>query len=158
MVGDWDFQPFGFAGGIYNRDTKLIRFGARDCDAETGRGTAKDPIGFGGNDTDLYGYALGDPITLQDPIGHQAFSEKAIVMSVLKGAAVGGLKGAGVGGLSGKGCGVAVGAIGGAAAGAFEGLIPAALGGVVGELWDMQSKIIGGVVSLGAALGSGCGK
>ncbi len=28
------FQPFGSAGGLYDRDTKLIRFGVRDYDAE----------------------------------------------------------------------------------------------------------------------------
>ena len=27
------FQPFGFAGGLYDQDTKLVRFGARDYDA-----------------------------------------------------------------------------------------------------------------------------
>ena len=48
-------QPFGFAGGIYARDTKLTPFGARDYDAETGRWTAKDPIRFDGADTNLYG-------------------------------------------------------------------------------------------------------
>ena len=26
------FQPFGFAGGLYDQDTKLVRFGARDYD------------------------------------------------------------------------------------------------------------------------------
>jgi uncharacterized protein RhaS with RHS repeats len=26
------FQPFGFAGGLYDQDTKLTRFGARDYD------------------------------------------------------------------------------------------------------------------------------
>jgi len=30
------FQPFGFAGGIYDQHTKLTRFGARDYDASTG--------------------------------------------------------------------------------------------------------------------------
>ncbi len=63
------FQPFGFAGGIYDQHTKLIRFGARDYDAETGRWTAKDPIRFNGGDTNLYGYVLGDPINFVDPEG-----------------------------------------------------------------------------------------
>lgn len=63
------FQPFGFAGGIYDRDTKLVRFGARDYDAEIGRWTAKDPIGFAGGDSNLYGYVLDDPINLIDPTG-----------------------------------------------------------------------------------------
>src|SRR6185312_16192031 len=40
--------PFGFAGGIYDRDTGLVRFGARDYDPETGRFVSKDPILFRG--------------------------------------------------------------------------------------------------------------
>ena len=40
------FQPFGFAGGLYDHQTGLVRFGARDYDAELGRWTAKDPILF----------------------------------------------------------------------------------------------------------------
>ena len=40
--------PFGFAGGLYDRDTGLVRFGARDYDASTGRWTNKDPIRFRG--------------------------------------------------------------------------------------------------------------
>jgi RHS repeat-associated protein len=63
------FQPFGFAGGIYDRDTKLVRFGARDYDPEVGRWTAKDPIRFEGDDTNLYGYVLMDPVNLTDPSG-----------------------------------------------------------------------------------------
>jgi len=63
------FQPFGFAGGIYDVDTKLTRFGARDYDAQTGRWTAKDPILFEGGDTNLYGYVLGDPVNGIDPYG-----------------------------------------------------------------------------------------
>lgn len=38
------FQPFGFAGGLYDRDTGLVRFGARDYDPQTGRWTNKDPL------------------------------------------------------------------------------------------------------------------
>jgi RHS repeat-associated protein len=65
------FQPFGFAGGLYDRDTKLTRFGLRDYDAETGRWTAKDPIRFAAVDTNLYGYVFNDPINFVDPIGLQ---------------------------------------------------------------------------------------
>jgi RHS repeat-associated protein len=63
------FQPFGFAGGLYDRDTGLVRFGARDYDATTGRWTAKDPIKFDGGDPNLYGYTLDDPVNLSDPTG-----------------------------------------------------------------------------------------
>ena len=54
--------PFGFAGGLYDSDTKLTRFGYRDYDAYTGKWMAKDPIDFGGGDNNLYGYVLGDPV------------------------------------------------------------------------------------------------
>ncbi|MFK5976345.1 MAG: RHS repeat-associated core domain-containing protein, partial [Sulfurovum sp.] len=61
--------PFGFAGGLYDSDTKLTRFGYRDYDAFTGKWTAKDPIIFDGGDSNLYGYILGDPINSVDPDG-----------------------------------------------------------------------------------------
>ena len=61
--------PFGFAGGLHDRDTGLVRFGFRDYDPDIGRRTAKDPIGFAGGDTDLYGYVLNDPVNLIDPFG-----------------------------------------------------------------------------------------
>jgi len=63
------FQPFGFAGGVYDLHTKLTRFGARDYDAVTGRWTAKDPIRFSGGDTNLYGYVMNDPVNFIDPSG-----------------------------------------------------------------------------------------
>jgi len=63
------FQPFGYAGGLYDKDTGLVRFGARDYDAQTGRWTVKDPILFAGGDTNLYGYVLNDPINFLDPDG-----------------------------------------------------------------------------------------
>ena len=66
------FTPFGFAGGLYDTDTKLVRFGARDYDPETGRWTAKDPIRFSGGDTNLFGYVFQDPVNLIDPKGEIA--------------------------------------------------------------------------------------
>jgi RHS repeat-associated protein len=63
------FQPFGFAGGLYDQQTGLTRFGARDYDAQVGRWTAKDPIRFSGGDQNLYGYVLNNPINIADPTG-----------------------------------------------------------------------------------------
>lgn len=63
------FQPFGFAGGLYDQDTGLVRFGLRDYDAATGQWTAKDPVGFGGDSTNLYAYVGNDPVNYIDPSG-----------------------------------------------------------------------------------------
>ena len=77
--------PFGFAGGLYDPDTKLTRFGYRDYDAETGKWTAKDPIGFNGGDTNLYGYVLQDPVDLVDPEGLFTFSTEPIYQVFING-------------------------------------------------------------------------
>jgi len=61
--------PFGFAGGLYDSDTGLVHFGFREYDPLTGKWTAKDPLLFGGGDSNLYGYVLGDPVDLVDPWG-----------------------------------------------------------------------------------------
>ncbi|QPJ63824.1 MAG: hypothetical protein G3M70_13970 [Candidatus Nitronauta litoralis] len=63
------FQPFGFAGGLYDEDTKLIRFGARDYDPETGRWTSKDPIRFIGRSANFMSYAQNDPVNFRDLSG-----------------------------------------------------------------------------------------
>lgn len=60
------FQPFGFAGGLYDKDTKLVKFGARDYDGSVGRWTRKDPIRFRGDDSNLYSYAIQNPINRSD--------------------------------------------------------------------------------------------
>ncbi len=83
--------PFGFAGGLHDRDTGLVRFGYRDYDPDVGRWTAKDPIGFSGGDTDLYGYCLNDPVNWFDPLGLSAIGE---IASGIKKAIVAGAKGA----------------------------------------------------------------
>jgi RHS repeat-associated protein len=63
------FQPFGFAGGMYDRDTGLVLFGARDYDPEQGRWTAKDPILFNGDQFNLYSYVINDPVNHTDLSG-----------------------------------------------------------------------------------------
>ena len=42
---------------------------ARDYDPEIGRWTSRDPIGFGGKDTNVFSYSLNAPVNLFDPLG-----------------------------------------------------------------------------------------
>ena len=56
---------------MYDADTKLVRFGARDYNPEIGRWTAKDPIGFGGGQSNFYEYCLNDPVNYVDLNGLQ---------------------------------------------------------------------------------------
>ena len=62
------FQPFGFAGGLYDKETGLTRFGARDYDPATGRWTQKDASGLAAG-TNVYAYAWNDPVTYIDLTG-----------------------------------------------------------------------------------------
>ena len=147
VTGAPDFQPFGFAGGLTDLDTGLVRFGARDYEPRVGRWTSKDPIRFQGNDPGLYGYVASDPVNYIDPTGTITPLAGAAL-----GAAIGGIGtfafayasgadlpvafaaatfGAAYGALGGAaptfGLGAAVGAIGGAATAAAGG---ASVGGV----------------------------
>ncbi|MCP5197341.1 MAG: hypothetical protein H6974_11225 [Gammaproteobacteria bacterium] len=120
------FQPFGFAGGLYDRDTGLVRFGARDYDPQTGRWTAKDPILFAGGDANLYRYVANDPINWKDPAGEV--------------------------GLVGAGYGAIAGAIGGYISGGFEGALTGAVAGaIVGSINPFASSAVGAAIGAGAA-------
>ena len=68
------FQPFGFAGGIYDPDLGLVRFGKRDYDPAVGRWTARDPIGIASGDTNFYAYVGNDPVNFVDPFGFEPWS------------------------------------------------------------------------------------
>jgi len=72
------FQPFGFAGGLYDKDTGLVRFGVRDYDAQVGRWVARDPAMFVDGATNLYLYALDDPVSNVDLTGLQSQKGNAI--------------------------------------------------------------------------------
>ncbi|RMF17497.1 MAG: RHS repeat-associated core domain-containing protein, partial [Candidatus Dadabacteria bacterium] len=78
------FQPFGFAGGLYDHETGLVRFGARDYDPEVGRWTVKDPIRFEGGDTNIYAYCGGDPVNCVDSNGKLSGIGKFLLDQLVK--------------------------------------------------------------------------
>lgn len=79
--------PFGFAGGLYDKQTKLVRFGARDYDAITGRWTSKDPSLYKDSKENLYLYCLNNPLNLNDRNG------KWLEDPVIKGVVLGSFQG-----------------------------------------------------------------
>ena len=133
--------PIGFAGGLHDRDTGLVRFGFRDYDPDVGRWTAKDPIFFAGGDMDLYGYVLNNPINFIDPIGKVGVA----------GAIIGGIAGGYGGFLSGIQSGNLtagiIGGVAGAAAGALIGtFVPHASSAIGGLIGGVISGAFGGAV------------
>ncbi|HSA32775.1 MAG TPA: RHS repeat-associated core domain-containing protein [bacterium] len=75
--------PFGFAGGLYDRDTQLVTFGVREYDPETGRWLEKEPLGFAGA-YNFYAYTSSDPVNYTDRngywkgSGHEDLTERAL--------------------------------------------------------------------------------
>ncbi|GAB7078890.1 RHS repeat domain-containing protein [Megalodesulfovibrio paquesii] len=65
--------PFGFAGGLQDSETGLVRFGYRDYDPETGRWTSKDPMGLMLRLAPTYKYAWGNPVRFIDSTGKFPF-------------------------------------------------------------------------------------
>ena len=133
------FQPYGFAGGIYDQDTGLTKFGARDYDAETGRWTSKDPILFGGGTTNLYGYAFSDPINYIDPEGTIAF------VPIIAGFTIAGAIGGGLGSALGGGSPTDI------ARSAVFGAVGGAVGGCAVSVAGATS-LIGTISTIGAGI------
>jgi RHS repeat-associated protein len=164
------FQPFGFAGGIYDLDTQLTQFGARDYDAEIGRWTAKDPILFAGGDTNLFGYVFNDPINFIDPIGEIVWAGAAygFVSGAVGGYITGGASGFIIGGVAGAIVGF-VNPLGSGAAGVFAGNVVASFTGQAAGNYLVGGGIVGNHsagwqqvtnpnnYSVGAAAGAGIG-
>jgi RHS repeat-associated protein len=68
LSGTADWMPFGFAAGMHDGNTGLVRFGARDYDPQAGRWLSKDVIRFQ-DGTNLFAYVVGDPVNFIDPTG-----------------------------------------------------------------------------------------
>jgi RHS repeat-associated protein len=60
--------PIGFAGGLEDSVTGLVRFGLRDYEPASGRWTARDPILQNGG-LNVYAYASSDPVGRRDLSG-----------------------------------------------------------------------------------------
>jgi RHS repeat-associated protein len=81
VLGDTNpgFQPFGFAGGLWDRDLKLLKFGARDYDPEVSRWVRMEPLmkrsreavrlAMRGQALNAYVYARNDPLHWKDSTG-----------------------------------------------------------------------------------------
>jgi len=79
-----EFQPFGYAGGLVDGHTDLIRFGVRDYDSSVGRWTSKDPIGFSSGGVNIYLYCENDPIDFID-INGQSVIPKPFAYEIYEG-------------------------------------------------------------------------
>ncbi len=61
--------PIGYAGGLADGVTGLVRFGYRDYDPAAGRWLARDPALYDGLQLNLYAYVGNNPIGRTDPAG-----------------------------------------------------------------------------------------
>ena len=62
-------QPFTFTGREFDPESGLYFYRARYYDPRAGRFLTKDPIGFAGEDVNLYRYVQNNPINLLDSLG-----------------------------------------------------------------------------------------
>ena len=83
VVASYNYSPFGklkmktgtisqlyqFSTKRIDEQTGLVYYGHRYYSPSTGRWTARDPLGFAGGDSNLYGFALNNPANFKDPNG-----------------------------------------------------------------------------------------
>jgi len=72
--------PVGFAGGLEDPDTGLVRFLKRDYDPVAATFLARDPLLFTSGEVNLYAYAMGDPVGKRDPGGTACYSAGVYVI------------------------------------------------------------------------------
>lgn len=69
--------PIGFAAGIEDPLTKLVRFGKRDYEPASGRFVFRDPAFFSGSPDNLFAYVHNNPVQHRDPSGLACLSFSA---------------------------------------------------------------------------------
>ena len=70
-----------YLGQIYDAETGLHQNWHREYSSQTGRYTQADPIGLRGG-LNRYGYVEGNPISLTDPLGLQAYTNQTPPASI----------------------------------------------------------------------------
>ncbi|GAA6623079.1 putative Ig domain-containing protein [Scytonema sp. NUACC26] len=102
---------FAFTGREFDSETGLYYNRARYYDANLGRFISQDPIGFGGEDSNLYRYVSNNPVNAIDPSGLIAALEYSVRLGKVAGVPIKGelkvnelaVSGAVIGGLQGFG-------------------------------------------------------
>jgi RHS repeat-associated protein len=79
-------NPFSYTGREFDSETGLYYYRARYYDPSVGRFLSEDPVGFSGEDVNLYRYVWDAPLNLRDPFG---LSPSSAAWCFLKGAASG---------------------------------------------------------------------
>ena len=67
---------YHYTGREYDSDTGFYYYRNRWYDPEIGRFISEDPIGFAGEDVNLYGYVWNNPYGFIDPFGYQGWGER----------------------------------------------------------------------------------
>ncbi|AFY47866.1 RHS repeat-associated core domain protein [Nostoc sp. PCC 7524] len=73
---------FTFTGREYDEEIALYYYRARYYDANLGRFISQDPIGFAGQDVNLYRYVGNNPVNATDPSGLIAAIEYKIIIDL----------------------------------------------------------------------------
>ena len=99
---------FGYTGREFDKESPFYYYRARYYNPGTGRFISEDPIGFEGEDTNLYRYTLNNPLIFRDPDGLKGEAGAAYggattpnsgeLVGQIIGGAVGGAAGSVVGG------------------------------------------------------------
>ena len=62
-------NPYAYTGREFDAESGLYFYRARYYDSAAGRFTQEDPIGFQGQDVNLYRYVFNNPVKFADPLG-----------------------------------------------------------------------------------------
>jgi RHS repeat-associated protein len=66
--------PLGYAGGVADPQAGIVHMGLRPYDPASGRFMARDSLGLGGGQANLFAYAGDEPIQHSDPLGFRSYS------------------------------------------------------------------------------------